>query len=189
MIDENAFGLLISHYEIEDDEYGLEPEEFLQRCRQFRELVLGLVREHPPGRDVRGLDLGHALYFELADGDQNGDPIAWLKELRTRLGDCEIASASILTHGGRWVDEGSEEAQLERVGSDVSLFRASLPSEPLRRALQAEAASRTDEDQPDSGWGPGLYLDAEAIEALGLSLKNAPTPLEMAGALFYRAGR
>jgi hypothetical protein len=187
MIDENAFGLLVSYHAIEDDEYGLEPDEFVARVGQFREIVLGLVREAAPGADTLALDLGHAIYFELADGDQQGDPVAWLKDMRERLGACEIESACVLSHGGRWLDARSEVPVVEAVGGDVSLLRVSLPSEPLRRALAAEVASHDDEETP--GWGPGVFVDAEAIEALGLSFKNSPTPLGVAGAVFYRVGR
>jgi hypothetical protein len=188
MIDENAFGLLISYYSIEDDEYGLEPDDFVRRFGEFRELVLGLVREQSPGSDVRALDLGHALYFELADGDQHGDPIAWLKQARARLSECELESVGVLSHGGRWLADSESHAPSEQIGSDVKLLRASLPSEPLRRALYADAASRLDEESDFEGWGPGLYVDSEAIEALGRSPKNAPTPLCTAGAVFYRVG-
>lgn len=189
MIDENAFGLLVSYFTIEDDEYGLEPEEFVLRFQGFREVVLGAIRERSPGGNVRGLDLGHAIYLELADGDQNGDPIEWLKEVRARLTDCEYESVCVLVHGGRWLADDDDESAPERIGTDVMLLRASLPSEPLRRALSAEVAARIDEDSPLEGWGPGLYIDSEAVEALGRSLKNAPTPLITAGAMFFRAGR
>jgi hypothetical protein len=189
MIDENAFGLLISYYSIEDDEYGLEPAEFVRRFGEFRELVLGVVRDHAPGRDVRALDLGHALYFELADGDQHGDPIAWLRQVRARLGECDFESVCVLSHGGRWIAESEPEpARAEPIGGDVLLCRASLPSEPLRRSLYADAASRLDEDSDFEGWGPGVYVDSEAVEALGRTPKNAPTPLCTAGAVFYRVG-
>jgi hypothetical protein len=189
MNDENAFGLLISYFSVEDDEYGLERDEFVRRVREFRELVLGAIRERAPGRDVRALDLGHAIYLELADGDQTGDLLDWLRALYARLDDCEFETACVLAHGGRWIADEEPESPLERIGADVTMLTASLPSEPLRRALYADAASRIDEDNPVEGWGPGLYIDSEAVEALGRSLKNAPTPLAAGGALFYRAGR
>jgi hypothetical protein len=65
----------------------------------------------------------------------------------------------------------------------------SLPSEPLRRALYAETATHSADENDHSGWGPGIYVDTEAIEALGRTLKNAPTPLAVAGATFYRVAR
>lgn len=187
MIDENAYGFLLSYFSIEDDEYGLEPEEFVERWREFREVALRFTRERPPGERARGIDLGHAVYFEVAEGDERGDPIAWLRALRAELAERELATVAVLSHGGRWVDE-SDAASGEPPGG-VELVRASLPSEPLRRALYADAASRVDEDAAEPGWGPGLYVDSEAVEALGRVLKNAPTALLAGGAAFYRAGR
>ena len=63
------------------------------------------------------------------------------------------------------------------------------PSEPLRRALAAEVATRRADEDDERGWGPGLYVDVEAVEALGRNFKNAPTALEIGGATFYRVGR
>ena len=72
----------------------------------------------------------------------------------------------------------------ERFG-DVLVIRASGPSEPLRKVLAAEAAARaSDDDTP--GWGPGLYVESEVIEALGRKLKNAPTRSAAADTSFYR---
>ena len=65
----------------------------------------------------------------------------------------------------------------------------SLPSEPLRRALYAETASHGADEDDEDAWGPGIYVDTEAVEALGRTLKNAPTPLAIAGATFYRVAR
>jgi len=62
--------------------------------------------------------------------------------------------------------------------------RSSRPSEPLRRALDAETLSRRDEHV--TGWGPGVYVDTEALEALGKTPKNAPTLLRAPGAQFFR---
>jgi hypothetical protein len=72
----------------------------------------------------------------------------------------------------------------------VQWWSCSRPSEPLRRALYADAATRRDGDGAPSGWGPGLYLDTEAVEALGKTPKNEPTVLHAggSGATFYRAG-
>jgi hypothetical protein len=50
-------------------------------------------------------------------------------------------------------------------------------------------ATRRADEGDERGWGPGLYVDLEAIEALGRSFKNAPTALEIGGATFYRVGR
>jgi hypothetical protein len=63
------------------------------------------------------------------------------------------------------------------------------PSEPLRKALAAEAfAQPTTSGELDSGWGPGLYIEQEAIEQLGKNLKNAPTALAVLSSVFYRIG-
>jgi hypothetical protein len=182
MIDENAFGLLVSYYSVEDDEYGLEPEQFAARVRAFRSTLDECLTGLPLGTGVRGIDLGHALYLELGEGDQTEEPIGWLRMVRARLAARDFASVCVLTHGSRWEGEDRGAAQV----GDVPICRASGPSEPLRRALYADAASRTDEDTP--GWGPGLYVDTEAVEALGKKLKNAPTPLVASGATFYRFG-
>lgn len=190
MLDENAFGLLISYFWIENDEYALEPEQFLARLERFRTLVLEAAAEEPPGADATALDLGHAFYFEVGDGDQVGDPIAWLNRRRARLSEAEIVSAAVLTHGSRWVS--AEDGRVVR-GSEarggLQLLRVGGPSEPLRRALDADGASRLDDAEDADGWGPGLYVEVDAVEALGKKFKNAPTPLRAGTGTFYRLGR
>jgi hypothetical protein len=185
MIDENAFGLLVSYYEIEQDEYGLERDEFVKRYRAFVGAVEECVEALPLGRGVRCLDLGHAVYFELAEGDETEDPLGWLRLVRARLTARDFVTLGLLTYGSRWVDEPDAAAPPVQLG-DVRVLRASLPSEALRRALYGDAAGRQDEDCP--GWGPGLYVDTEALEPLGRKLKNAPTALMASGATFYRFG-
>lgn len=186
MIDENAFGVFVSYFAVEDDEYALEREEFVARFRLFRETMRACFTELPLGRGVRALDLGHACYVELADGEQTENPLGWAKKVRARLAEQGFETAASVTHGGRWVDDDDALFSTEHVG-DVGLIRVSNSSEPFRRALYADAATRAGEDE--EGWGPGLYLDTEAAEALGMTPKNAPTVLEFAGAGFYRAGR
>jgi hypothetical protein len=202
MIDENAFGILVSYFKVEDDEYTLERDAFVERFQKFRYLVRACIRDVPLGRDVRAADLGHALYLEVAQGDQSESPLAWARKVRARLNDEGFESVVAVTHGGRWVDESESWTATEHVG-DVGLVTLSNPSEPLRRALYADAASRLEEVDPELdeeededdegsdalGWGAGLYLDTEAAEALGMVPKNAPTVLRAAGATFYRAGR
>ncbi len=187
MIDENAFGLLVSYFSIEEDEYQGEREAFIDRYVTFAALVRDRLTESPPGAGARAIDLGFAFYVEMQDGEQHADPITWLKELRATLGEHGYASAGMLTHGSCWVDEADPRPDIVDCGS-VKLFRASLPSEPLRRALLAEAATHGDEELGTEGWGPGLYLDVEAVEALGRRPKNAPTILRSGGAQFFRAG-
>lgn len=188
MIDENAFGLLISYYAIEDDEYAGEREQFVERYATFTALIRDRLVERPPGEGARAIDFGYAFYVELSDGDQQLDLIAWLRELRSTLGEHGFATAGMLTHGSCWVDEADPRPDIVDCGS-VKLFRAARPSEPLRRALLAEAATHGDEDGAVEGWGEGLYLDLEAVEALGRRPKNMPTILRSGGAEFFRAGR
>ncbi len=187
MIDENAFGLLVSLIHIEDEEYAGEREQFIERYAQFTALVRDRLVEEAPGVSARAVDLGHAFYIELSDGDQQLDLIGWLKRLRTTLSEHDFASAGMLTHGSCWVDADDPRPDVVDCGS-VKLVRASRPSEPLRRALLAEAATHGDEESGVEGWGPGLYLDVEAVEALGRKPKNTPTILRCGGAEFFRAG-
>lgn len=135
---------------------------------------------------ARALDLGHAFYVEVGDGDHAESPLGWAKKVRARLLEQGFETAAAVTHGGRWVDEADALFSTEHVG-EFGLISLSNPSEPLRRALYADAATRPSEHH--EGWGPGLYLDTEAAEALGMTPKNAPTVLELGGASFYRAGR
>ncbi|HTA91555.1 MAG TPA: hypothetical protein VK745_18355, partial [Polyangiaceae bacterium] len=98
----------------------------------------------------------------------------------------ELTSVGVLSHGGRWLSEAAEAPPLV---DGVEWLSVSLPSEPLRRALYAETAAHPADEHDEAGWGPGLYVDTEAVEALGRSLKNAPTPLAVAGATFFRVAR
>lgn len=187
MIDENAFGLLLSYYAIEEDEYSGEREEFVQRYATFAALVRERLTDKPPAAQVSAIDFGYAVYAELLDGSQELDLIGWLRELRATLSEHGYETAGMLTHGSCWVDETDPRPDIVDCGS-VKLFRASRPSEPLRRALLAEAATHGDEVSGHEGWGPGLYLDLEAVESLGRRPKNTPTILRSGGAEFFRAG-
>lgn len=190
MIDENAFGILISDFDLEDDEYRLETHEFGDRTQRFHDVVFEHVAEHTLAEGTRALDFGHAVFFEFAEGDQVTGPLAWLKAMRGALAEAGLASVGVLTHGSRWVDEesGAEVEVEQRYIGSVAMARASHPSEPLRRALYADTASRPHDDDTE-GWGTGLYADTEAIEALGLTPKNQPTGLSVAGATFFRVSR
>lgn len=189
LIDENAFGVLVSYFGIEEEEYGMEREAFVARFEGFRKRVRECVRDHRLGTDVRAVDLGHALYVEVADGDHAENPLAWAKRIRAHLLENEYETVVAITHGGRWIDEAAESfVSTEHLG-DAGVVTLSNPSEPMRRALYADAASRPHETDPNVGWGPGLYLDTEAAEALGMAPKNAPTVLRAGSAGFYRAGR
>jgi hypothetical protein len=188
MIDENAYGIAIGYYALEDDEYGLEPTEFVVRYLDFRVAVRECLAELELGNGVRALDFGHLVYAEVADGEQSQDPLRWLKTVRARLSARGFDTLGVLTYGGRWLPDADQAGVPELVqAGTVELWAVAYPSEPLRRALWADAAARQDEDCPD-GWGPGLYVDAEALEPLGRKLKNAPTPLRSGGATYYRFG-
>jgi hypothetical protein len=134
------------------------------------------------------LDLGHALYIELAEGDESESPIAWLKQARARLLEEGFATVGALCHGSRWVDEAEGAPMSTEWAGERAVLTWSAPSEPLRRALYVDAATRPDDEDDTIGWGPGLYLDTEAVEALGKKPKNEPTLLRASGAAFYRAG-
>lgn len=185
LIDENAFGVFVLLYDIADLEYGSEPESFVATFTEFRERLLARALEQPFGTGVTALDLGHAVYFEVGDGDHTVDPITWSKTLCAPLIDAGFQLSAILTHGGRWTDpDASEPPGVEHSENGHRLLRATHPSEPLQRALVASAHCHTSD--AEDGWGPGLYVDTEAVEALGKTPKNQPTLLEAAGATFYR---
>jgi hypothetical protein len=187
MIDENAFGILVANHHLEDDEYASDDlEAVVDRFSLFRRLALQYLAEHPPGEGAYALDLGHALYVELAEEAASG-LLAWSKALRTELTNHDFESTLIISHGGRWVDTDGSIPRVEAAGA-VPVARLAGPSEPLRRALFAETASHGAPDE-DSAWGHGLYLDTDAAEALNIRPKNEPTRLDVAGATFYRVSR
>lgn len=187
MIDENAFGILIANHHLEDEEYGTDDiDEVVDRITLFRRLVLQHLAEHPPAAGAHALDLGHAVYIELAEDGAAG-LLVWAKALRSTLSENDFESTLILTHGGRWIDEEGSAVRSESAGV-VPVARLAGPSEPFRRALFAETASHGAPDE-ESGWGVGLYLDTDAAEALGIRPKNEPTRLEIAGATFFRVSR
>jgi hypothetical protein len=179
--------VLIGYHAIEDDEYTLEPEQFAARFCEFRNAVRGCVEAFPLAQPAVARELGHAVYLEFADGDQLEDPIGWIKTVRAKLNALELKSVGVLSHGGRWQSDTREE--LPPSTSGVEWHSVSLPSEPLRRALYAETASHGNDEHDEAAWGPGIYVDTEAVEALGRTLKNAPTPLAVAGATFFRVAR
>lgn len=185
LTDENAFGLLVAFHDIEDVEYGSEPAEFTARFMDFRSLALQEASKNPLGEGAIALDFGHAVYFEIGDGDQSTDPIVWLRTLCIPLREQGFELTAVVAHGGRWTDASAGTAPaLQTLEGGYQLLRMGHPSEPLRRALYAEASSHGSDGE--DGWGSGLFVDTDAIEALGKLLKNAPTPLSAAGATFYR---
>lgn len=188
--DENAFGVLVAYYDIDEDEYARDEDEFVTRFTEFRAAVLAFFDEFPLAESVHVVDLGHALFAEIADGEQLDDPMAWAKAVRAALRGRGLETSVFLTHGGRWVEDGAgPPAEVERAASGGAYVQASRPSEPLRRALLGWAAAARGDVEDSAAWGAGLYVDTEVVEALGRTPKNAPTPLSMAGATFYRIGR
>ncbi len=183
-IDQNAFGLLLSFHDIENAEYSLGPEEFVERFELFRSTVLEHARSKPLASGLSALDLGHALYFEFEDGDQLLDPMPWLRELHKTLTLEDFEVVAVLSHGGRWVEV--EAAPSRPPEAELELVRAKHPSEALRRALYADTASHGSDG--DDGWGSGVFVDEDAISALKRAFKNAPTALRVAGATFFRIG-
>jgi hypothetical protein len=190
LVDENAYGILIGYHSIEDDEYGLERYRFVERFNEFRTAVLDYLTTLRVAEKASVLDFGHAVYIEFADGDQREDPLAWGKAARSLLVGREFQSIVVVTHGSRWVDENQPDVpEAGELAPQITFAKLSHPSEPLRRAIAAEVASRRADEDDERGWGPGLYVDDEAIEALGRQFKNAPTPLEVGGATYFRVGR
>jgi hypothetical protein len=187
LVDENAFGLWLGWYDAEEVEYAQSADKFPPRILVFRSAVRDFLESFPLGRGVTALETGTAVYLEVADGDQTEDPIAWMRSFRAFLAQGDWVTFCAVTYGGRWRCREPSAALPARVG-DVSVLASFGPSEPLRRAMAAEISSHDDEEGGLEGWGAGLFVDAEALEALGKKLKNEPTPLRRAGACFFRIG-
>jgi hypothetical protein len=184
MIDEDAFGVLFSYYEIEDDEYGSDDRaEFVQRFEAFERAALGILQSLELPGEPHIVCLGHALYAEFRDEQPGGDLLRALRQASTRLTVAGFVNATVLSYGARWVMPDSP-PELSLSQGAPRVVRISRPSEPLRRALDVDTLARRDEHV--NGWGPGVYVDTEALEALGKTPKNAPTVLHTAGAQFFR---
>ncbi len=188
MIDENAFGALISYVAIEDDEYQSEDTDTFQSLAdEFKRCCVEALRNGAPAPNTHAVFTGHALYVELPEAEQKPKLVTFVRALREQLQERAIVTAGILTFGGRWVmREDVVDIDVEE-GRDYRLATVSLPSEPFRKALHVEAACHGAGDV--AGWGPGLYFDADVLEPLGLNLKNQPTPLHIGDATFFRVGR
>jgi hypothetical protein len=184
MIDEDAFGIMFSYYEVEDDEYGTDDRnEFVERFQAFERLALAAIQSLELPSEHHVLCLGHALYAECPDHEDTPQLFARFRAAAARLASEGFVSVAVLAHGSRWVEEG-QGAELAISDGSPRVARVSRPSEPLRRALFVAALAQAD-DQVD-GWGPGVYADTEALEALGKTPKNAPTVLSAPGAAFFR---
>jgi hypothetical protein len=181
--DENAFGLLISWFDAEEVEYAQSADKFPPRVVVLRAAIADYAASFALGEAMIAFDFGTTFYFELSDGDQTEDLIGWMRSLRAFLEQGDWVTIGIVTHGGRWVPDAI--APPVSMGS-VRVVAAHGPSEPMRRALAAESRAHDDEESGEEGWGTGLFVDADALEALGRKLKNAPTMLRAGGASFVR---
>jgi hypothetical protein len=184
MIDEDAFGILLSYYELEDDEYGSDDRAvFVQRFESFERLALLAIQSLELPAEHHVVCLGHAVYAEVADREDTPQLFSRFRAAAARLSSEGFVNVAVLAHGGRWVEEGGG-AKLSLMGQDPIVARISRPSEPMRRALYVAAFAQGDEQV--EGWGPGVYADTDALEALGKTPKNAPTVLRAPGAAFFR---
>jgi hypothetical protein len=184
MIDEDAFGILFSYYDVEEDEYGSDDrEDFVRRFEAFENLGLAALRSLELPAEHHVVCLGHAVYAEVRDAEDTPQLFARFRAAAAQLASEGFASVAVLTHGSRWVPDG-EGVSLCVEGKDPRVARISRPSEPLRRALFVSALAQSDDEI--EGWGPGVYADTEALEALGKTPKNAPTVLRAPGASFFR---
>ena len=187
LVDENAFGIWVSWFDAEDVEYAQSADKFPPRIMVFRSAVIDYLETNPLGSGATAIDCGTAIYLEIAAGDQSADILAWTREFRAFLARGDWSTFVAVTHGGRWVPVAEEARMPSRVG-DVSVIASFGPSEPFRKAMAAEAMAHDDEETGDRGWGSGMFVDIEAMEALSRKLKNEPTALCCAGGCFFRIG-
>lgn len=183
LTDQNAFGLWVGWFDAEDVEYSASADKFAPRIVVLRAAVSDYCASFPLGDRVSVLDLGTSFYFEVEDGDQTEEPIAWLRALRVFLAQGDWATFGAVTYGGRWsAAPGAEPlafAGMEKLGSFG-------PSEPFLRAVAAQALAHDDEDAGTLGWGTGLFVDLDVLEALQRKLRNEPTTMRAGGASFVR---
>ncbi len=187
LVDENAFGIWMSWFDAEDVEYSQSADKFPPRIVVFRNAVAAFLEREKLGEGVQALDFGTAIYIEVGDGDQSADVLKWIREFRSYLQEGDWATFAVLAHGGRWVARSPEVRLPPRVGS-VEVVASFGPSEPYRKVMAAEAMAHDDEETGEAGWGVGFFVDVDALEAMGRTLKNAPTALCSGGACFYRVG-
>lgn len=188
MVDENAFGFLLSWFDAEEVEYSQSADKFPPRVIVFRSAVADYLENHPLGEGTSAIDFGTSVYVEIGDGDQSADVLGWMKEFRAYLTEGGWLTFGVITHGGRWVVRDPGVAMKPMVGT-VRVLASTGPSEAMRKALNAEAMSRDDDETGETGWGPGLFVDADVFDALGRKLKNEPTPLRHAGSCYFRISR
>lgn len=186
--DENAFGLLISYVGIEDDEYEHDDTAaFAERIVRLRDVCTQALANNPPAPNTHAVFWGHAFYVEFPEFDGKPSLLPFIRTLREQLREHGIETAGIVAFGGRWVEQEDRVDLNVAEYNGVRIASVSMPSEPLRKALYAETACQGFDGA--AGWGTGLFFDADALEPLGLNLKNQPTPLYVADATFVRVGK
>lgn len=183
MRDENAFGLYLSWFDAEETEYAQSADKFPPRLVVLRAAVADYAASFSAGQGMIAFDFGTAFYFEIADGDQSEDPIAWMRSFRAFLAQGDWVTFGAVTYGGRWMPVSPAEPPS---AGNIRWLAAHGPSEPMRRALAAESRCHDDDETDEEGWGSGLFVDLEALEALGRKLKNQPTTVRAGGASFVR---
>ena len=187
LVDENAYGVWISWFDAEDVEYAQSADKFPPRIMVFRSAVTEFLKDEPLGEGVRAFDFGTAIYVEVGDEDETTDLIKWVRAFRAYLKDGDWDTFAVVAHGGRWVAREPNACLPSQVGN-VEVVASFGPSEPFRKVMAAEAMAHDDEETGESGWGVGLFIDVDALEAMNRTLKNAPTALCSGGACFYRVG-
>jgi hypothetical protein len=155
MIDENAFGLWLGYHSIEDDEYAAETRRVRDPARHVPRRRGGLARGEPLGTRVQVVDLGHGLYVEIAEGDEERDLLAWLRGWRGAVETAGFVTTAVLSHGGRWVAEEGTRPNCRAVecARGGVVYRLAHSSEALRRALYADTA--TQQTPRERGGDPG----------------------------------
>jgi hypothetical protein len=187
LVDENAYGIWVSWFDAEQVEYSQSADKFAPRIQVFRSAVREFLSTFPLGKGALVIELGTAVYVEIGDGDQSEDLIGWLRSFRAYLGQGDWTTFAVLSHGGRWVSTSHDVPLPSELGG-FRVLASMGPSEPLRKAMAAEALAHDDEDAGVEGWGSGTFVDSEALEAMGRKLKNQPTALRCAGTDFFRIG-
>src|ERR1043166_8721054 len=129
MIDEDAFGVLFSYYELEDDEYGSdEREEFVRRFESFERAALGIVQALALPGDPHVVCFGHAVYAEFRDETPAPDLLRALRMASSRLAAEGFVNATVLSYGARWVrSDAAPELSLSETAPRIA--RISRPSE------------------------------------------------------------
>lgn len=189
MIDENAYGVLIALHDPTNLEYSTERDAYVAILQSLDRVLVEYLLTTELAEGLRVTHLGHAVYLEFEDGAERTNPLTWLRGLRERCSEAELVTVGVLSYGSRWCGEPEEESEspLASLGPDVNYVARS--SEPLRKVLGVDSCTQPGLlGEEELGWGSGLYVEQDAIEAMKRTLKNTPTPLLVAGGTFYRFG-